>query len=228
MDDGSGDGTWKIAGELAAEYPEVRVFRQEPNQGKGVALRRAISEMRGDLVTFQNADLEYDPNDYARLLAPILSGRADVVFGSRFTGEERKVLYFWHAFANKLLALVSNMLNNNNWTDMETCYKAFIAEELRAVPLQSNRFGIEPEITAKVARNNLRMFEVPIDYNGRKYEEGKKITWRDGVAALWFIFRYVSPRPTPIPAKSRSTPWSARRNSTSGCTRACGPGWAGA
>ena len=190
VDDGSTDGTWQLARLLASEHPEIRIFQQRPNQGKGAALRRAIAEMTGDLAIFQDADLEYDPRDYPRILQPILDGRAEVVFGSRFTGEERKVLYFWHTLANNLLTLASNMLNDTNWTDMETCYKAFDAEVLRDIPLVSSRFGIEPEIAAKVARNNLRMFEVPISYNGRRYEEGKKITWRDGVAALWFIVRY--------------------------------------
>jgi glycosyltransferase involved in cell wall biosynthesis len=190
VDDGSRDATWSIAKHLAAEHPQIRVFQQVPNQGKGAALQRAIKEMSGDLAVFQDADLEYDPRDYGRLLAPILDGRADVVFGSRFSGEERKVLYFWHTLANRFLTLVSNMLNDTNWTDMETCYKAFAGDVLRRIPLESNRFGIEPEITAKTARNRLRMYEVPITYNGRKYEEGKKITWKDGVAALWFILKY--------------------------------------
>jgi glycosyltransferase involved in cell wall biosynthesis len=191
VNDGSLDGTWEVMQQLAAEHRGVvRVFQQPKNLGKGAALRRAIAESQGDLVVFQDADLEYDPADYTRLLAPILDGRADVVFGSRFTGEERKVLFFWHTMANRLLTLLSNMLNDTNWTDMETCYKAFRADCLRAIPLESNRFGVEPEITAKVARNRLRMFEVPINYNGRSYEEGKKITWRDGAAALWFILKY--------------------------------------
>lgn len=191
VDDGSRDGTWGVAQELAREHRNlVRVFQQARNMGKGAALRRAIRESQGDLIIFQDADLEYDPGDYPRLLAPILAGRADVVFGSRFTGYERKVLYFWHTQANQFLTLLANMLNDTNWTDMETCYKAFRAECLRAIPLESDRFGIEPEITAKVARNRLRMFEVPINYNGRRYDEGKKITWRDGAAALWFIIKY--------------------------------------
>ena len=191
VDDGSRDGTWKVAQELEAEHREVvRVFRQPRNLGKGAALRRAIRESRGDLIIFQDADLEYDPADYPRILAPILDGRADVVFGSRFAGYERKVLYFWHTQANQFLTLLANMLNDTNWTDMETCYKAFRGDCLRAIPLESNRFGIEPEIAAKVARNRLRMFEVPINYNGRRYDEGKKITWRDGAAALWFIIKY--------------------------------------
>ena len=190
VNDGSRDDTWRIAQELAAEHPEIRVFQQTPNQGKGAALRRAIAEMTGDVAIFQDADLEYDPGDYPRMLRPILDGRAEVVFGSRFAGEERRVLYFWHTQANQFLTMLSNMLNDTNFTDMETCYKAFVASALKAIPLESNRFGIEPEIAAKVARNRLRMFEVPISYNGRRYDEGKKITWRDGAAALWFIFKY--------------------------------------
>ena len=190
VDDGSKDSTWRIAQQLAAAHPEIRIFQQPQNRGKGAALRRAIQEMTGDLAVFQDADLEYDPSDYRRLLRPLLTGKADVVFGSRFTGEERKVLYFWHSAGNRLLTLIANMLNDTNLTDMETCYKAFVAEHLRKIPLQSNRFGIEPEITAKVARNRLRIYEVPITYNGRTYEEGKKITWRDGIAALWFILKY--------------------------------------
>jgi len=191
VNDGSRDRTWEIMQQLEKENAGVvRVFQQSPNQGKGAALRRAVKECTGDLAIFQDADLEYDPNDYPRLLAPIIDGRADVVFGSRFAGDERKVLFFWHTLANQFLTLLSNMLNDTNWTDMETCYKAFRADCLRAIPLESNRFGIEPEITAKVARNRLRMFEVPINYNGRSYDEGKKITWKDGIAALWFIFKY--------------------------------------
>ena len=190
VEDGSTDGTWRVAQQLAAEHPEIRVFQQPRNMGKGAALRRAIAEMTGDLAIFQDADLEYDPRDFPAMLRPILEGRADVVFGSRFAGVERKVLYFWHSLANHFLTLLSNMLNDTNWTDMETCYKAFRAECLRAIPLESNRFGIEPEITAKISRNRLRMYEIPISYNGRKYDEGKKITWRDGLAALWFIFKY--------------------------------------
>jgi glycosyltransferase involved in cell wall biosynthesis len=191
IDDGSIDGTWALMQGLAAKHSEsVRVFQQPHNMGKGAALRRAIAESTGDLIVFQDADLEYDPNDYGRLLRPILNGRADVVFGSRFAGEDRKVLLFWHTQANRFLTLLSNMLNDTNWTDMETCYKAFRTECLRAIPLESNRFGIEPEIACKVARNRLRMYEVPISYNGRSYAEGKKITWKDGAAALWFILKY--------------------------------------
>ena len=190
VNDGSTDGTWKVAEELARARAEVKIFQQPQNLGKGAAIRRAIREMTGDLAIFQDADLEYNPNDYPRVLKPILDGRADVVYGSRFTGEERKILYFWHTAGNEFLTLLANMLNDTNLTDMETCYKAFIADCLRAIPLVSDRFGIEPEITAKVARNRLRIYEVPINYNGRTYEEGKKISWRDGLAALWFIIRF--------------------------------------
>ncbi|HVV01725.1 MAG TPA: glycosyltransferase family 2 protein, partial [Verrucomicrobiae bacterium] len=190
VDDASTDTSWTIAQRVAAAHPEIRIFRQAMNQGKGAALRRAIQEMQGDLAIFQDADLEYSPDDYTRLLNPILEGKADVVFGSRFIGEERKVLYFWHTVGNKLLTLLANMLNNTNLTDLETCYKVFTAEALRAIPLKSNRFGIEPEVAAKVARNKLRLYEVPVSYNGRTYEDGKKISWRDGFAALWFILKY--------------------------------------
>lgn len=191
VEDGSKDDTWEVMEGLVKEYPGiVRIFRQPENMGKGAAIRRAIAEMTGDLAIFQDADLEYDPNEYPKILAPILDGRADVVFGSRFAGAERKVLLFWHTVVNKFLTLLSNMLNDTNWTDMETCYKAFTAVSLKSIPLFSNRFGIEPEITAKVALNRFRMFEVPINYNGRGYDEGKKINWKDGVAALWFIFKY--------------------------------------
>ena len=191
VNDGSKDATWEVMQALAAEHADtIRIFSQPVNMGKGAAIRRAISEMTGDLAIFQDADLEYDPNEYPKILSPILDGRAEVVFGSRFAGAERKVLLFWHTQMNKFLTFLSNMLNDTNWTDMETCYKTFTAAALKSMPLFSNRFGIEPEITAKVARNRFRMFEVPINYNGRGYDEGKKINWKDGVAALWFIFKY--------------------------------------
>lgn len=205
VDDGSKDRTWEEISILAESRPtEVRVFRSPVNRGKGAAIRRAIQEMSGDLAIFQDADLEYDPADIPRVLSPILDGRADVVFGSRFTSGERRVLFFWHCLGNQLLTLLSNMLNDTNWSDMETCYKAFTADALKALPLVSNRFGIEPEIAAKVARNRFRMYEVPITYNGRGYEDGKKIGWRDGVAALWFIFhhRFFSPCRHDRPSRS--------------------------
>lgn len=190
VDDGSTDHTWEIAQRLSQQHPGLRIFQQPVNQGKGAAIRRAIREMSGDIAIFQDADLEYEPRDYGRLLRPILEGKADVVYGSRFTGEERKVLFFWHTLGNRGLTFLSNLLNNLNLTDMESCYKAFTTRCLRTIPLESNRFGIEPEITTKVARNRFRIYEVPIAYNGRTYEEGKKIGWRDGVAALWFIVKY--------------------------------------
>ena len=190
VDDCSKDSSWEIAHSLAEAYPQVRIYRQPCNQGKGAAIRRAISEMTGDLAIFQDADLEYDPSDYGRMLKPILQGRADVVFGSRFIGEERKVLYFWHTVGNRVLTLLANMLNNTNLSDLETCYKLFVSDCLKSMPLESDRFGIEPEVAAKIARNHFRTYEVPISYNGRTYEDGKKISWRDGLAALWFIFKY--------------------------------------
>lgn len=207
VDDGSTDGTWDCIQSLRAQYPDqVRAFRAAVNRGKGAALRRAIAEMAGDIAVFQDADLEYDPRDIPVLLKPILDGRADVVFGSRFTSGERRVLFFWHCLGNQLLTLLSNMLNDTNWSDMETCYKAFTRPALKAMPLFSNRFGIEPEIAAKAARNRFRMYEVPITYHGRGYEEGKKIGWRDGVAALWFISStgFSHRRATPLAANQRT------------------------
>ena len=189
MDDGSTDPTGQIAEQLAARDRAVRVFHLPRNRGKGAAIPRAVAEMTGDVAIIQDADLEYDPADYPRLLKPILDGRAEAVFGSRFTGEERKVLYYWHTAGNRLLTTLANMLNDTNLTDMESGYKAFVADRLRAIPLESERFGIEPELAAKVARNRLRLYEVPVTYHGRTYEEGKKISWRDGLAALWFIVR---------------------------------------
>jgi glycosyltransferase involved in cell wall biosynthesis len=169
---------------------EIRFFFQERNQGKGAALRRGFSVAKGDIVLVQDADLEYDPRDYPKLLEPILDGRADVVFGSRFLGGPQRVHYFRHYVANKFLTLLSDIFTNLKLTDMETCYKVFRREVLKEIQLKSDRFGFEPEITAKVSKGNWRIYEVPISYAGRTYEEGKKITWKDGVQALWCIIRY--------------------------------------
>lgn len=208
VDDGSTDGTRQLlldlqkrqaAGEREAEILDGRVrlllenlrfLFQDKNRGKGAALRLGFAEATGDILLVQDADLEYDPRDYGRLLEPILDGRADVVYGSRFLGGPQRVHYFWHYAANKLLTLLSDMLTNLKISDMETCYKVFRREVVAGIRLKSNRFGFEPEITAKISKGRWRVYEVPISYSGRVYEEGKKITWRDGLIALWCIFRY--------------------------------------
>ena len=188
VDDGSTDGTREILAEIA--NPAIEVIVHTRNQGKGAALKTGFAAARGDVVIVQDADLEYDPRDYAALLEPLLSGNADVVYGSRFLSGPRRVLFFWHMLANKTLTLVSNMLTNLNLTDMETGYKAFRIDVVRHLWLESNGFGVEPEITAKVARLGYRVYEVPVSYNGRTYEEGKKVQWTDAVSALVAIIRF--------------------------------------
>jgi len=190
VDDASRDGTTDLLRKIAPGYPAMRLFEQKPNQGKGAALRRGFQEATGDIILVQDADLEYSPDDYPVLLAPILQGKADAVFGSRFLGGPHRVLYYWHSVANWMLTTLSNMFTNLNLTDMETCYKVFRAEVLRKVRTRQDRFGFEPEITAKIARTGARIYEVPISYAGRTYAEGKKIGWRDGFKALWCIIRY--------------------------------------
>jgi glycosyltransferase involved in cell wall biosynthesis len=197
VDDCSTDGTRdlfsdipSLVGSLEADV-DVRVLYQDFNQGKGAALQRGFSETTGGIVLIQDADLEYDPEDYPRLLKPLLDGRADVVYGSRFVGDApHRVLYFWHSVGNRLLTLLSNILTGINLSDMECCYKVFRADILKRITLRENRFGIEPEITAKVTRLNCRIYEVGVSYSGRTYAEGKKINWRDGIAAIWCILRY--------------------------------------
>lgn len=191
VDDGSRDRSAEVMKELAEKHQQIVAAFHAINQGKGAALRSGFQKASGDIVLVQDADQEYDPNEYPKLLGPILDGRADVVFGSRFKGgEECRVLYFWHSVGNKVLTLASNMFTNINLTDMETCYKVFKREIIQAVTIEENRFGFEPEITAKVAKMHPRIFEVGISYNGRTYEEGKKIGWKDGVRALYCIARY--------------------------------------
>jgi glycosyltransferase involved in cell wall biosynthesis len=189
VDDGSSDGTREVLQQITDS--RVVVIEQERNQGKGAALAIGFSRAECPFVIVQDADLEYDPADYSRILAPLLRGEADVVYGSRFSGSDaHRVLYFWHSVANRFLTVMSNMFTNLNLTDMETCYKCFRLEVIRSMPLQERRFGVEPEITARVANGNWRVYEVGISYAGRTYEEGKKIKLKDAIRALYAIIRY--------------------------------------
>ena len=191
VNDASRDGTGEVLRDLAKELPKMKVFEHDVNQGKGAALRTGISHATAPYVIIQDADLEYNPEEYPVLLKPILDGKADVVFGSRFIGgEAHRVLYFWHSVGNNFLTLLSNMFTNLNLTDMETCYKVFRREIIQGIQIEENRFGFEPEITAKVAHKGVRIYEVAVSYSGRTYAEGKKIGWRDGLSALRCIIKY--------------------------------------
>jgi len=229
VDDCSTDGGRELLKRLATEGMDVlgaakspnqtlvRVFFQEKNQGKGAALRRGFLEATGDIVIVQDADLEYDPREIPRVVQPIVDGDADVVYGSRFTGTPRRVLFYWHAVMNGLLTTLSNMTSGLNLTDMETCYKAFRREVIQSIPIEEDRFGFEPEITSKVARGRYRVYEVPISYHGRTYEEGKKIGWKDGLRALYAIFKYtLKHSPPPKTAVAQTPQLSAASPETSG------------
>jgi glycosyltransferase involved in cell wall biosynthesis len=204
VDDFSTDGTRDILRELG-DHPDVRIILSERNRGKGAALRRGFAVARGEIVIVQDADLEYDPRDYPRLIAPIVEGKADVVYGSRFiSGEVRRVLYYWHFIGNRILTALSNAFTNLNLTDMETCYKVFRREIIQGMVIEEDRFGFEPEVTAKIAGiRGCRIYEVGISYHGRTYEEGKKIGWRDGVRAVWCILKYRRGTQSPAAAERR-------------------------
>src|SRR5271163_4766019 len=201
VDDGSQDGSREILSRLQSDHPQIHVLLQPHNMGKGAALRRGIQEATGDFVIIQDADLEYDPAEYPLMIEPLIQGKADVVFGSRFLGSApHRVLYFWHSVGNRALTLLSNCLTNINLSDMETCYKVFRRDVIQSIPIEENRFGFEPEITVKVAKRRLRIYEVGISYWGRTYEEGKKIGWRDGVRALYCLLKYSIKEPRVKPA----------------------------
>ena len=190
VDDASTDGTREVLVKLEQE-DGIKVFYHQHNQGKGAALRTGFKHCQGEIVIIQDADLEYFPEEYPELIEPIEQGWAEVVYGSRFLGKKHRVLFYHHYLANRLLTFLSNLFTNLNLTDMEVCYKVFRREVIQSLPLKQNRFGFEPEVTAKVARRGYRVFEVPVSYNGRSYQEGKKINWKDGLWALWCIFRYA-------------------------------------
>ena len=191
VDDCSRDGSWEVLQKITQAMPRVKIFHHDVNQGKGAALRTGITQASSRLVLIQDADLEYDPFEYETLIGPILADKADVVFGSRFAGAgAHRVLYYWHSVGNKFLTMLSNMATNLNLTDMETCYKVFRREIIQKIKIEENRFGFEPEITAKVSHMDVRIYEVPISYYGRTYAEGKKINWKDGFRALWCILKY--------------------------------------
>lgn len=224
VDDGSTDGTRDLLTELEGELIDHLVFH-EKNAGKGAALRTGFRRATGDVVVVQDADLEYDPYEFPILLEPILSGRADAVYGSRFLGGPHRVLFFWHSVGNRLLTLLSNMLTDLNLTDMETCYKMVRTELLQSLPLSAHRFGIEPELTARLAQAGARIYELPISYHGRSYAEGKKIGWKDGVSAFWSILRYnMLPPRVPKWIPPLTDPWNEPDRVASGSEGGADPG----